>query len=244
MIMNPLTEFQQYEEKLIENIKLNDQAHSVLSQILDLVHEQPDNYTVILSAFTHKAIDLYNSILILQKERQMESAQALVRCLFETNLKFCHFVEISTEHGQDYACQLVRDSAMIIKNRDAIEQEIPSESIASFKKTIKEIEKNYQELELKKIKTNGFSMLSTIELAKKYNKKFWYDSMYRSFSRNVHSHDMTEYIAKQTLSYNDDYFKRDMVALTCAHHLLKTILEFWSSFFAITYDETNNKGVK
>lgn len=222
------------EKKLFVNMKLKTVSRVMLNRVLMCMLPETPYHIRFFVALMHKAIDLFDSILQLQKIDHMESAQALVRCIFETNLKFGHFIRITDQYGDEYVTKLVTDSIMIVKFRDAKEQGVLGKKNKSFQTHAENISRQYSKEDLEKIKKHGFCMTSIIDLAKADDKMMWYNCMYRNFSRNVHSHDMTEYLRKQGIfseESEDNSFDRDIVALDCAFLFLWQILCYVNKFF-------------
>lgn len=232
------------EVKLNRNIMLSEISRKILTDLLNRISSNETANVRIIVALFHKSLDLFDSILTLQKLEQMETAQALVRCIFEVNLKFGELITITDEKGKQYASGLVADSLMLIKARDALEQGALSEDDKDFKQAIEQIKAKYNKTELASIKKYGFIMMQLDQLARKDGKIDWYNGMYRSFSRNIHSHDLTEYLVKQNglntpelLANNSN---RDSMSLDCSFMSLQQIVVYVDQIFRLGYSKELN----
>ena len=83
-----------------------------------------DNPQKVLIAFYMKAIDLFDGIIQLYKANLDECAQALIRVLFETYLKYKEFLSIVDIFGEGNAQLKVLESMMIMKEKHAREQDM------------------------------------------------------------------------------------------------------------------------
>ncbi len=220
------------QKRFILNMELKTLARVLVSRMLLSLPPDTGVVTRIHVALTHKATDLFDSILQLQKLQLMEPAQALIRCLFETNLKFGYFVRLVEEKGHEYASQLVMDSLIIMKHRDAVQQDALDADNISFQELAATIKEKYSEGEIKKIQKNGFSMQSVEELAKLEDKKEFYNIMYRNFSRNVHANDFAEYFFHQGIMDVDEQTKRrNNAALILSHLSLAQIITYMNEMY-------------
>lgn len=229
-----------------QKIFLLNQELKTLARVLisGLLLEMPHDTAVttrIHVALAHKATDLFDGILQLQKLQLMEPAQALIRCLFETNLKFGCFVRLVEEKGHHDACQLVMDSLIIMKHRDAIQQEALNKRNMSFQELSKSIKENYSEAQIKRIQKHGFTMKSVEELANIENKKEFYNVMYRNFSRNVHANDLAEYFCHQGIVGIDEQTeRRNRAAIVFSHICMRQIITYMNEL----YDLGGSKALK
>jgi len=170
---------------------------------------KPDPPTLIFISFCEKAIDLVDGTIQLYKTNLAECAQALIRILFETNLKFIHFIALCKEKTPEDATRMVAECLVILREKDALAQDRSIES-GNFTERlggidIDSVKKKYSQSDIKKIKKYGFPQTSIEDLARKYSKITEYNIMYRNFSRNVHANDTAEYIIKQDILLKDNY---------------------------------------
>ncbi len=157
-----------------------------------------DRASSILAWFFEKTIDLVDGIIQLHKTNLDECSQALVRILFETYLKYIHFVNLMNSTSIEEASTFVIDSIYLIRGKNALEQDkvMPDSKLAEQFNHLKRLEKKYNS-DLENIKKHGFLKESVLETSRKYNKITEYQIMYRNFSRNVHVNDFNEYFLKQ-----------------------------------------------
>ena len=199
--------------KGITRVVLTDFVLKHQPKIIDLI----GLHKLIVLCYFYKAVDVFDGIIQLQKQDLLEDAQALIRVLFETNLKFCYFVK-SAHQDPDKTVRQVYDSIYIMREKDALNQGAKDDS---FFYNANEVKKRYSMDEIKQIRKNGFIKVTIEELAKQGNKISWYQYMYRNFSRNVHANDLVEYFYKVGIHiYNEEYEGenlRNEVAIMHAH---------------------------
>ncbi|MDP2205804.1 MAG: DUF5677 domain-containing protein [Alphaproteobacteria bacterium] len=216
----------------ILNQELKTLARVLISEMLFKMPHDIAVTTRIHVALAHKATDLFDGILQLQKLQLMEPAQALIRCLFETNLKFGCFVRLVEEKGYGDVCQLVMDSLIIMKHRDAVQQGFLDAENISFQELADSIKGSYSEDQIKKIQKHGFSMRSVEELANIENKKEFYNIMYRNFSRNVHANDLAEYFYHQGIMDVDEQTeRRNLAAISFSHISFRQIITYMNEAY-------------
>lgn len=195
------------EKKFLLNQKLKCLCKVKIDHFLLVNGDSQDYHSKILITFYLKAMDLFCGIILLHRTNLDECAQALIRVLFETYLKYKFFLS-SYDQNPENAAQQVLESMMIMKEKDAIAQDksiAGSTNIIDSLGNINVIKNKYSPDAIKKIKQYGFPQLSIEELARKFGKSLEYDCMYRNYSRNVHANDTLEYLKKQNIAQNSEY---------------------------------------
>lgn len=230
------------------NSQLKILARILLMEILYSVDTKDSDFSplhLFPVAFYYKAVDLFDGILQLQKLDLFEDAQILIRSLFETNLNYGFFVRLSEEEGFENACKKVFYSLIIMKKKDAILQEkVLKEAIwtsSELEKIVVDIELEYDDEYIKKIKKHGFTGMNIEQRARLDDKVEWYHSMYRNFSRNAHANDLVEYLVKSGIDVDNDFRKRNFIALMHSHLCLRQMYLHIGNMFQIeVYESIKN----
>ncbi len=158
----------------------------------------------ILSAMFMKGIQTFEAIRFLYMKNLPEQAQVLVRVLFELRLDFYEFIRLCRIDSL-VATRRLLDAMSLEKIKHQRETNFKGLELVEGAPTRKQLlqkERNicsrYDEKELKKLRRFGFSEMSIENRAKKAGLSDIYHIIYRNFSRNVHSTDYAEYLAKQS----------------------------------------------
>lgn len=211
---------------------------------LSFIHGfQPDIPSSILCWLFEKSIDLVDGIIQLHKESLDECGQALIRVLFETYLKYIHFVNLMTSTSQENASIFVIETIVLMKEKSTLEQD---KTIAEggFTELLGNLEHlhNKHHKNLKKIKNYGFLLDSIENIARKYNKIHEYQIMYRNFSRNIHANDLVEYFRKQGYLDKDDYIEtRNTAAFDLVLRVFIEMMTHMNHIFTLKMSEEIQK---
>jgi hypothetical protein len=156
-------------------------------------------------AFLAKATRTMKAIILLYERGLCEEAQSFVRILFELHVSFATFAHMMRADVTD-ACLRVLDSRMLDKMRQqratdfkGLEMVPGAPSREDLERKEREIASRYEASERAAMRTYGFSGKNMEERCKLLDShrggtrfKGTYNVVYRNFSRNVHSTDITE----------------------------------------------------
>lgn len=167
---------------------------------------QLDLYSSIFAWFFEKTIDLVDGVIQLHKSNLDECGQVLIRTLFETYLKYIHFIKLRDSTSIEEASMFVLQSIYLTRGKDILEQDkiYPHYNLEKNFVDLKQFKEKHQ-TQLKKIKRNCFLVDSIETVSKKYHKNDEYQIMYRNFSSNVHTYDFAEYQIKRENRKNTAY---------------------------------------
>ncbi len=239
----------EHRQRISEDIDINSekiffliQKIKCLSRVgyLSFIHQyKPDLPSSILAWFFEKAIDLVDGIIQLHKNDLDECSQALIRVLFETYLKYIHFISIMLSSSQEEAALFVVETIVLIREKNALEQDksMPDHNFTEILGDLKQLKEKHGS-NLGKIKKHGFPLDSIENISRKYNKMGEYQIMYRNFSRNVHANDFTEYFRKQGHLEQDDYIEfRNDAAFDFVFRIFLEMMDHMNNCFGLGMTE-------
>jgi len=182
-----------------------DRACEVGKLLLPILENQDpiQKRNILVLLFVRKTLRLLDAMKCLLMYQFDEEAQILIRALFETRITFDYFL-ILAQKDYDMTFQQYFDCVMLDKMRqiEALDFSIlPPESNKNHWNKIKdEISARYTPKILAMMKKYGFTCLSLEARAIKTGNKKLYDLVYRMYSRNVHSTDVTDQLIPYLLS--------------------------------------------
>lgn len=209
-----------------------------------IYQHKPDPPSAILAWLFEKSIDLVDGIIQLHKSNLDECSQSLIRVLFETYLKYVHFIALMKITSPKEATTHVIASIVIMKEKDTLAQDksLSGESFTMLLGNVKELKEKYSKQDIKKIKRYGFLLESIESIARKYNKTPEYEMMYRNFSRNIHANDYAEYYRKQGGLQKNNYVEsRNLAAFGFTLRIFIEMMGHMNHIFGLNMDnELNN----
>jgi hypothetical protein len=187
--------------------KLNQRLLGVCERIAVAAHEHdiiqfPPGK--ILLSFFQKAVNTFEAIEVLKKERLIEEAWILLRVLLETHVNFFYFIRGDGE----VMTRRYMDAAMLDKSKQLREVNFYEGTAAEtlhrrtdWEQAESDIKGRYSTKEVEALKRNGFTGLSFQARSKAVGLKTMYEHCYRIASRSVHMFDPAE-----TLLYSEYAF--------------------------------------
>jgi hypothetical protein len=215
-----------------------DRAGEVGKLLLPILEKQDpiQKRNILVLLFVRKTLRLLDAMKCLLMYQFDEEAQILIRALFETRITFDYFLILAQN---DYTETLGRyvDCVMLDKMRqiEALDFSIlPAESDKNhWIKLRNEISARYTPEVLAKMKKFGFTCLSLEARAIKTGNKKLYDMVYRMYSQNVHSTDVTDQLTQYSLpdKHNEDFHDTRIgmilnVAFLCGIAVIKAANEW------------------
>jgi hypothetical protein len=168
-------------------------------------------------AFLTKAIQTLEAILLLQKNTLFHEAQVLIRVAFELCVTFDAFARLLGRNPRD-ACMRVLDCINLEKLKQQRASDFKGHDLAAgapspkeWEDIEREIASRHSEAELGAMRKYGFSGRSAEGRARDAGLADVYNVVYRNFSRNVHSVDLSELLMLNDPSllryHRADYFE-------------------------------------
>jgi hypothetical protein len=149
-------------------------------------------------AFLTKGIQTLEAILLLQKNELLHEAQVLVRVAFEVCVTFDAFARLLGRSPRE-ACMRVLDCTQLEKLKQQRASGFKGHNLVpgapspgEWQRIEKELASRYSEAELRAMRKHGFSGQSVEGRARGAGLADIYNIVYRNFSRNVHSIDLSE----------------------------------------------------
>ena len=219
-----------------EWLGVNDELVEVGERLIPQVEEMAGKVLGgrVFLVYLRKATNTLRGIQLLCKDGLLEQAEILVRSLFELRVTCDCFVEMFRE-DQARAMQRVMDALMVekIKQLKAVDYHggKPGEEMVhreAWTQREAEISGRYSPKELGAMRRHGFTGMSVEARCRRTGHKGTYDSVYRNFSRNVHSSDFVEHVATELLDHGlfKEYVKsRNCVMLFVAHASAGWVME-------------------
>jgi len=211
-------------------------------------HPRDDVPKKFILAFATKATQTLRAIILLYENDLPQEAQSLIRVAFELHVTFKAFLVLLRADPRR-ACEQVRDSIMLekVKQQRAVKfKGLDLISGAPSREDLEEIERKiasrYSKSEFKNIRKHGFSGMSVEERSRGTGCTDIYDIVYRNFSRNVHSTDLTELLLVNQPSLLEeretDYFdSRDAVGCDVALVSAAAIADAVNALFSLGFDD-------
>lgn len=211
-------------------------------------HPQNDPAKNILLSYLTKISHTLEAVILLYNHSLYHEAQSLIRIAFELYVTFLSFLQI-LHRSPIEACTRVWDSVMLekVKQQKASGFKgldlIPGAPTAQeLLKTEKEISLKYSDKELNKLRKHGFSGLNVEQRARQAGLSSLYDIVYRNFSRNVHSTDLTELTLfndpqmVKLIPFSDYTESRDFIGCDVAFLSAFGIAEAINGIFQLNFD--------
>jgi hypothetical protein len=211
-------------------------------------HPRDDVPKKFILAFATKATQTLRAIILLYENDLPQEAQSLIRVAFELRVTFEAF-RVLLRADPRRACERVLDSIMLekVKQQRAVNFKgldlIPgAPSREDLEAIERKIASRYSESEFKKMRKHGFSGMSVEERSRGAACIDLYDIVYRNFSRNVHSADLTELLLVNQPSLLEegkaDYFdSRDAVGCDVALVSAAAIADAVNALFSLGFDD-------
>ena len=220
-------------------MQLNRDARRVCKDAVDRlnVYEPSDAFVHICGAFLRKGTETFSAVNVLYANHLEESAQSLIRILFELRINFDCFLNIAQGDVKN-AVQRVVDSMMLEKIKQARASGfmgIPEEIKKQLEENEKQIASRYDKDDFNRMRKHGFTGVPIEQRASMSGHEAAYSVVYRNFSRNIHSTDYLESYLKAGIydvSYQEEYLEsRDVVAHYVAHFSAVGMVEFANGVF-------------
>ena len=202
-----------------------------------------------LLAFTMKATQTLRAIILLYENDLPQEVQSLVRVAFELRVTVEAFLDLLRTDPQR-TCKLVLDSIMLEKVKQQRASDFKGIDLIPGAPTREDLEKlegeianRYSVTELKKLRKHGFSEMNVEQRAQKAGCTDLYNIVYRNFSRNVHSADITELLLADNPSVlregqAADYFEsRDAIGCDVSLVSCAVIAEAVNGVFRLGFRE-------
>jgi len=164
---------------------------------------QADDTTRILASHIRKAERSLRAVNLLHDNELWEPAQMLVRALFELQINYNHFLRMYQGRPRE-ACARLMDAMVLITLkhfRSASAAIDVDEAVMSFAQAEGVILKRYPPDEVRKLTKYGFTGVPLDQAAIAIQQGDIYNTVYRLFSRNVHS---TDHVEMMTLDDLED----------------------------------------
>jgi hypothetical protein len=148
----------------------------------------------VMNAFLFKANRSLCSVILLYKNNLNEEGQIFTRIMLELRIDFEYLV-FALNSDSEKTVERILDSIVLEKVKQMRASNfagIPKGIIEDYTKYESDVIVRYTANDLKRLKQNGFSMVSIEDRAKKTGHSEEYNIIYRNFSRNVHNNDLIE----------------------------------------------------
>jgi hypothetical protein len=207
----------------------------------------------ILLSYLRKTNNSLEAIILLYEHSLFHEAQSLIRILFELHTTLLSFVDM-LQHDPIEACKRVWDSVMLEKvkqqrasNFEGLDLIPGAPSREQLIETEDNIKRRYSNVDLGKIRKNGFSGLNVEQRAKQAGLSSIYDIVYRNFSRNIHSTDIMELTLLNDpevivgLHFTNYVESRDLVGCEVIFVSVAGTIDIFNKIFRLDFEQPLNQ---
>ena len=193
----------------------------------------------VMNAFLFKANRSLCSVILLYKNNLNEEAQVFTRIMLELRIDFEYLI-FSLNSDSKKTVERILDSIVLEKVKQMRASKfagIPKNIIDDYAKYESDVIERYTENDLKRLKQNGFSMVSIEDRAKKTGHSEEYNIVYRNFSRNVHNNDLIESFLQIGAYKAKDYelmkYSRDLLSMETSFNTICSLMDKINSIYSL-----------
>lgn len=193
----------------------------------------------VMNAFLFKANRSLCSVILLYKNNLNEEGQVFTRIMLELRIDFEYLI-FALDSDSKKTIERILDSIVLEKVRQMRASNfagIPKNITDDYTKHEKDVIERYTKNDLKRLKQNGFSMVSIEDRAKKTGHSEEYNIVYRNFSRNVHNNDIVESFlqigAYKAKNYDLMKYSRDLLSMEVSFNTICSLMDKINSIYSL-----------
>jgi len=195
----------------------------------------------VMNAFLFKANRSLCSVILLYKNNLNEEGQVFTRIMFELMIDFEYLI-LALNSDSKKTVERMLDSIVLEKMKQIRASNfagIPQNIIEEYTKYESDAIGRYTMDDLKRLRQNGFSLVSIEDRAKKTGHSEEYNIVYRNFSRNVHNNDLIESFLQICAYQANDYelmkYSRDLLSMETSFNTICSLMDIINKIYSLGF---------